>query len=335
MSTWKKRTILLVSGLLLTAAFLFMGPKSTEASQYYYFKEPTANASVTAGNKINISFYAGVVVSKTECDDWGRPSTTTYETMPVTLKIYKGSTLLATQNFTYTRGTTIETTYTPSATGTLTLKLFGRNVGLNVTEQSLQDTISIKVKKRKASAAKTVKPVIVVERTAKTAVKITCTNDCGYGMKIYRATKKNGKYTLIKTTSKATFTDKKVSAKKVYFYKIRLFAKSGKKEYLSKWSVKVKAEKYVSGKITLSYSASKGVKVSWKEISGAGYYLVARSTTGSGEYDVISCEDATTTTYYDKDVVKGKTYYYAIIAEDESSQGVGKYMDKKYKIKIA
>ena len=45
------------------------------------------------------------------------------------------------------------------------------------------------------------------ERTAKNKAKIVCTTDYGYGMKVYRATKKNGKYKLIKKTSKNTFTN--------------------------------------------------------------------------------------------------------------------------------
>ena len=49
----------------------------------------------------------------------------------------------------------------------------------------------------------------------------------GYGMKIYRANKLHGPYKLLKTTKKNTFTDKKVSAKKVYYYKVFLWAKSG------------------------------------------------------------------------------------------------------------
>ena len=190
------------------------------------------------------------------------------------------------------------------------------------------------MKSKKASAVKRVKPKIEVNRTSKKSAEITCTNDLGYGMKIYRATKKNGAYKLIKTVSKATYTDKKLSAKKVYYYKVRLFAKSGKKVYLSKWSSKVKADKYKPG-ITLSYSASKGVKVSWQKIKGAGYYLICRGTGGvNAGLDVISCESNSTTTFYDKDVQKGTTYYYGVVGEKDNEVIVGKYMSDAYKIKV-
>ena len=51
--------------------------------------------------------------------------------------------------------------------------------------------------------------------------------DCGYKVeyKIYRSTKKNGKYTLKKTTTSKTYTDTKAKKGKTYYYKIKLFVK--------------------------------------------------------------------------------------------------------------
>ena len=323
------RLTVLLPALLLLALFSPVGTQQAFASEYYYFKTPSSGASYTAGTEIPISFYAGVVIKNTSMDAWGNPSSVTYSEMPVTLKVLKGNTVLYSEEFTYTKGTTIETSYKANDTGTLKLQIYGKNVGLNVTEQTLQATLTIKVKK--AAAVKSIKPKIVVERTGKTSARIACTNSSGFGMKVYRATKKNGTYKLVKTTSKSTYTDKKLSSKKVYYYKVRLYAKKGSKTYVSKWSAKKKAAK----KVTLSYSSSKGVKVTWSKISGAGYYLVGRNTVGTkGEYEVIECGDSKTTTFYDKDVVKGKTYYYSIIAEKGDAEAVGKYMSDAYKITI-
>lgn len=344
------RSISVVPALLLLLLFMPLGAQSAEASQglqagnsplelktassYYYFKTPADNATFKVGDEIPVSFYAGVVNKTTHMDAWGNPSWVEYAEMPVTLKVLKGSTVLYSQEFKYTQGTTIDTTYTPTTTGELKLQIFGLPMSLNAVEQVLQDTITINVKAKKASEVKTVKPVITAERTAKTEAKITCSNDCGYGMMVYRATSKKGDYELIKKTAKNTFTDKALSAKKTYYYKVRLFAKSGKKTYLSKWSAIKTAETFKPG-ITLSYSESKGVKVSWQKKAGTGYYLVSRNTVGEkGEYDVISCEGADTTTFFDKDVEKGKTYYYAVVAFKGDDSLVGKYMSNAYKIKI-
>ena len=310
-------------------------PQLSAASEYYYFKSVTGGESFTAGTAIPISFYAGVCIKKTEYDAWGRVDTVTYEEMPVTLKVFKGGTEIWSESFTYTRGTTIETSYTPMTAGKLKVQIFGCNPGLNNSLQVPQATMTIKVAKKKATAVKKVKPAVSVVRTGKKEVEIACSNDYGFGMKIYRATKKGGPYKLIATTKKNLYIDNAISAKKAYYYKVRLFSKAGKKTYLSKWSSKLKAMKY-TGAITLSYTAAKGVKVSWLKIKGAGYYLVCRNNKGvKGEYEVISCEGADTTTYYDKDVVKGKTYYYSVLGEKgDNEEVVGKYMDNGFKIKI-
>lgn len=55
------------------------------------------------------------------------------------------------------------------------------------------------------------------------------------GYEVYRSTSKNGKYKKVKSISKAAttkYTDKKLKAKKVYYYKVRAYKKvSGKKVY--------------------------------------------------------------------------------------------------------
>ena len=132
--------------------------------------------------------------------------------MPVTLKAFKGDKEIYSNELSYTEATTITTSYTPNTAGTIKLCIYGRNVGLNADAQVLQESLTINVKSAKASDVKKVKPIISVERIAKKKAEISCDNNNGFGMKVYRATKKNGKYKLIKTTSKSVFTDKKLAA---------------------------------------------------------------------------------------------------------------------------
>ena len=424
--------------LLLIILFMPQGIQTAEASQglqvgnssqelhvasaYYYFKTPGNGDIFKTGEEIPVSFYAGVV-QKTTVYSGGMPAYVRYAEMPVTFKVFKDGKEIYSKEFTYTSGTTIETTYTPTTSGTLELKIYGRNMGLGVTEQTLQDTISITVRgasdvknetpavtakrtgKKTAEIAcsnegdygmkvyrstekngkfklvgssstttfkdekitvdasyyykvrltaksgkktylskysdvvcvpsiQTTKPVVSVERTAKNTAKITCENSGGFTMEVYRAAKKNGKYQLIASTTKSTYTDKKLAASKVYYYKVRLTVKSGKKVLASKWSKVALAGKHQPD-VTLSYTASKGVKVSWKATNGAGYYLVSRNTTGTKDaYEVISCEGASTTVYYDKDVEKGKTYYYAISAWRGDDEVLAKHYSDTYKIKV-
>ena len=44
---------------------------ASSASDYYYFKSIEGTDPLVAGKKINVSFYAGVVIKRTEMDAWG------------------------------------------------------------------------------------------------------------------------------------------------------------------------------------------------------------------------------------------------------------------------
>lgn len=54
--------------------------------------------------------------------------------------------------------------------------------------------------------------------------------------KIYRATSKKGKYDYIGYSNKTTYTDKKVSKKKTYYYKVKAVRTDNKKDYYSDYS---------------------------------------------------------------------------------------------------
>ena len=84
------------------------------------------------------------------------------------------------------------------------------------------------VKKAKSVSIKSKRGVVLLrwKRNAKMS-----------GYKIYRSTKKKGKYKCIKTlksNKKASYTDKRVKSKKTYYYKIKFYKKAGKKIVRSK-----------------------------------------------------------------------------------------------------
>lgn len=54
------------------------------------------------------------------------------------------------------------------------------------------------------------------------------------GYKIYRSTKKNGTYKLVKTTNKTSFTNKKLTSNKTYYYKVKAYKTVKNKTYTSK-----------------------------------------------------------------------------------------------------
>ncbi len=74
---------------------------------------------------------------------------------------------------------------------------------------------------------------LTVAKSGKTAAKLTWKlSGPAKGYQVYRATSFNGKYKLVKTLSKKTFTNKKLKKGKTYYYKVRAYKKvNGKKAY--------------------------------------------------------------------------------------------------------
>lgn len=85
------------------------------------------------------------------------------------------------------------------------------------------------------------KPKLVANKVGKNKIKLRWNRMIGgKGYKIYRATKKNGKYKLVKTVKnrwKTTWTDKKIKSGKTYYYRVAAYKKSKKKIIQKKSSV--------------------------------------------------------------------------------------------------
>ena len=221
-----------------------------------------------------------------------------------------------------------------------------------------------KTYKSKFSAAKVcnpARPAIEIERTAKKKVKVTCTNmpSC-VKMEIYRATTKNGKYKLIKTVKKGTFTDASSKAKKVYYYKVRWTAKSGKKTLESRYSKIIKAEKYQpaqvpeitsvtkldNGKLRIKWRCNKKVDCFYVWISedpdadkmrGIADKMFFLAETGSDGRSVVIPPEYDN---YEGEMIpikSGKTYYffvYGVINPEKDSDLPTKLHSKGYKFKM-
>lgn len=139
------------------------------------------------------------------------------------------------------------------------------------------------------------------------------------GYQVYRSTKKNGSYTLMKTVDGTSYTNTSAKAGTKYFYKVR--AIHSNKDAYSAYSV-IKSRtcdlpKPVSLKV--ENSGAKSVKISWGKVSGAAKYQLYRSNSKNGSYKLIK----TVTTKYatDTTVAPGKTYYYKVKAICSNTDG--------------
>ena len=136
------------------------------------------------------------------------------------------------------------------------------------------------------------------------------------GYKIYRAEKKDGSYKCIKTISDkdtTTYTDKKLTCGKKYYYKVAPYKSStvGKKS----GAVSAKPSLAKPKSVAATTKGSKTINVSWKNVSGASGYEVYRSDSKKGTYKkVTTIKKGSTVSYKNKKLKKGATYYYKVRA---------------------
>lgn len=138
------------------------------------------------------------------------------------------------------------------------------------------------------------------------------------GYVVYRANSANGKYKAIKTIKKGkttSFTDKKRTTGKTYYYKLRPYKTvKNKKQYMDYSSVV--STKAVPGRVKFTKLTAKNQKATlkWKKVSGASGYLLYRSDRRDGGFTCINSVSSRKTSYTNTKLKKGQTYYYRIRA---------------------
>ncbi len=155
---------------------------------------------------------------------------------------------------------------------------------------------------------------VKVASKGKKELKVTWESlDSGVTYYVYRKTSSKGKYTLVKTTTSKSFTDKKVSYGKKYYYRV-----IGKTKTLSgNYSSTVSATALSKAKIAKISKSSKGVVLKMSKVTGATKYTIYRATSKNGKYKKLATTKSTS--YTDKTAKKGKTYYYKVKANGVNS----------------
>ena len=112
------------------------------------------------------------------------------------------------------------------------------------------------------------------------------------GYKVYRATSKSGKYSLVKTTTSAntlSYINTGRTTGKTYYYKVRGYKKIGKTTYYTKYSAVVSATPKLSTvKITKVYLPKDfQTRVKWNKVAGATSYQVYRKRTDQSKWKLM------------------------------------------------
>ncbi len=162
-----------------------------------------------------------------------------------------------------------------------------------------------------AYAASLKAPSVTAESTSATSVKLKWKkNKAAKKFTIYRSTKKNKDFKAVKTVKKSTltYTDKKLTCGKTYYYKVK--AINGKKSKTSK----VKKVKVVPVKVkTISAVSSKcgEITVTYGKSSGASGYQLSCSPTANGKFTVVNTSNQTSFTH---SLDMGTAAYYKVRA---------------------
>jgi N-acetylmuramoyl-L-alanine amidase/fibronectin type 3 domain-containing protein len=136
------------------------------------------------------------------------------------------------------------------------------------------------------------------------------------GYIIYRSTSKNGTYKRLKTVNAQTlsYDDGTITIEKQYYYKIKTRNRVNGVLGTSKFSVAKAGKAVGAAKITNIISRAGGkLTIFWNKVSNANGYLIQRSTQKKGTYEtvqIIGSKDVTS--YTDKKLTTGQTYYYKI-----------------------
>ena len=126
--------------------------------------------------------------------------------------------------------------------------------------------------------------------------------------KVYRATTKNGAYSVINTTKDLTYTNTGAALGTTYYYKVEALNAAGKSMGFS-----AVVEGKVAPVLAAGYSSVSGKpQLTWKAVPGATEYQVYRSTQQNSGYTKINT--TTATSYVNTGAKANTTYYYKLVA---------------------
>ena len=174
-------------------------------------------------------------------------------------------------------------------------------------ESAFSNTVS---GQSKTVTPKPAAPVVKIGHSATSGKPMLTWNavDGAASYKVYRATAKNGAYTVINTTKALTYTNTGAALGTTYYYKVEALNAAGKSIGFS-----AIVEGKVAPVLAVGYSSVSGKpQLTWKAVPGATEYQVYRSTQQNSGYTKINT--TTSTSYVNTGAKANTTYYYKIVA---------------------
>ena len=134
------------------------------------------------------------------------------------------------------------------------------------------------------------------------------------GYKIYKYNSSTKKYTLVATTSKNSYTIKKLSSGTTYVYYVKAYQKYNDKDYLSNKYTKITTATKPDTPTLKVTAGKKAATLNWSKEIGTGY-VVYMATSKNGTYSKIATvKGVAKVSYVKKSLTTGKTYYFKVRA---------------------
>ena len=297
-------------GSVTTTTYVNTGAKDGVT---YYYKVTAVNDSgesafsntVSGQNKAVTPKPAAPVVKIGHSSTSGKPMLTWNAVSGATsYKVYRATS----QNGTYSLlGSVTTTTYVNTGAKDGVTYYYKVTAVNDSGESAFSNTVS---GQNKAVTPKPAAPVVKIGHSASSGKPMLTWNavDGAASYKVYRATAKNGAYSVINTTNALTYTNTGAALGTTYYYKVEALNAAGKSMGFS-----AIVEGKVAPVLAVGYSSVSGKpQLTWKAVPGATEYQVYRSTQQNSGYTKINT--TTATSYVNTGAKANTTYYYRIVA---------------------
>ena len=297
-------------GSVTTTTYVNTGAK--DGVTYYYMVtavndsgESAFSNTVSGQNKAVTSKPAAPVVKIGNSATSGKPMLTWNAVSGATsYKVYRATS----QNGTYSLlGSVTTTTYVNTGAKDGVTYYYKVKAVNSAGESAYSNTVS---GQSKSVTPKPSAPVVKIGHSATSGKPMLTWNavDGAASYKVYRATAKNGAYSVINTTNALTYTNTGAALGTTYYYKVEALDASGKSLGFSDV-----VEGKVAPVLAVGYSSVSGKpQLTWKAVPGATEYQVYRSTQQNSGYTKINT--TTATSYVNTGAKANTTYYYKIVA---------------------
>ena len=283
-----------------------------KAGTTYYYRVKACNdaglspySNIVSGNVVVTPKPSAPVVKIGNSASSGKPMLTWNAVSGATsYKVYRATS----QNGTYSLlGTVTATSYINTGAKAGVTYYYKVKAVNSAGESAYSNTVS---GQSKAVTPKPSAPVVKIGHSATSGKPMLTWNAVSgaTSYKVYRATTKNGAYSVINTTKALTYTNTGAALGTTYYYKVEALNAAGKSMGFS-----AIVEGKVAPVLAVGYSSVSGKpQLTWKAVPGATEYQVYRATQQNSGYTKINT--TTSTSYVNTGAKAGTTYYYKIVA---------------------